>query len=42
MVRNYEVMNFIQKGVFVLRRSRVASFSDIIKIATMFINENNL
>ena len=36
MNRNYDVITLLQI-TFILRRSRVSDFSDIIKIATMFI-----
>ena len=35
MARNYDAINFFQ-NIFVLRRSGVAIFADIIKIVTMF------
>ena len=38
MDRNYDVITFFQKA-FILRRSRVAIFADIIKIVTMFIKK---
>ena len=37
MGKNYDVTNFFQNN-FNLRRSRVTNFTDMIKIATMFIN----
>ena len=36
MDRNYDVITFISVYLF-LRRSRVANFADIIKIASLFI-----
>ena len=36
MVRNYDVIAFFQ-NIFVLRRSGVAIFADIIKTVAMFI-----
>ena len=38
MGRNYDVINFTLKYYF-LRRSRVANFAEIIKIATVFIEK---
>ena len=36
MDRNHDFMTFFQK-IFVLRRPRVGNFSDIIEVATIFI-----
>ena len=38
MDKNYDVITFFQK-TFILRKSRVAIYADIIKIATMFIRK---
>ena len=37
MDRNYDVITFISKYLYFKKASRVASFSDIIKNASMFI-----
>ena len=39
MYRLYEITTFFQ-NTFILRRPRVASFADIIKIAIIFIKES--
>ena len=36
MDRNYDVITFIVKKIFILRRPGVAIFADIVKIMTMF------
>ena len=38
MDRNYAAITFIS-NMFILRRSRVANFADMIKIAVMFIKK---
>ena len=37
MDRNYDVITFFVKKIFILRRPGVAIFADIVKIMTMFI-----
>ena len=39
MDKNYELITFIQ-NIFILRRSRVNIFDDIIKTVTIFIKTN--
>ena len=41
MDRNYDVITLFQ-NTFILRRPRVASFADIIKIVIMFIKKKSL
>ena len=36
MDKTYDVITFVSKYLYILRKSRVASFADIIKITTMF------
>ena len=40
MGRNYDVIIFIHKYIFILRKPRVAIFDAIIKIITIFIKTN--